>query len=203
MKTRSAIIALLAIFLSSSCNESNSTTSQTEPVEKKELQVTKPVDSIGEVLFTIDFKLKATGEALKTYTDGFIPWVSVDKAAQELKQLVDADKIVLPFQKVKLVIDYPLNIPASFVINTSKQGFSRKDLVIEISKRYHELYAEEERTATTKTVAPDKREGLENRNQTDGKYGIWGHDIADLDLSEIEVHKNLLGEITLILVIES
>jgi hypothetical protein len=68
---------------------------------------------------------------------------------------------------------------------------------------YHEIYKEEERTANTKTIPLNKREGLVNRNKTDGKYGVWGHDISDLDLSSIEVHKNSNGHFTLVLNVES
>jgi hypothetical protein len=42
-----------------------------------------------------------------------------------------------------------------------------------------------------------------NRNETNGKYGIWGHDIADLDISGISVYKTKNGEIILTLNIES
>ena len=49
----------------------------------------------------------------------------------------------------------------------------------------------------------DKRVGLSNRNETNGKYGIWGHDLIDLYLSDIEVYKNKSGFVTLILYVDS
>jgi hypothetical protein len=42
-----------------------------------------------------------------------------------------------------------------------------------------------------------------NRNQPKGKYGIWGHDIADLVLSEILVCKTTNGQFVFALNIES
>ncbi len=38
-------------------------------------------------------------------------------------------------------------------------------------------------------VYSSRRRGIINRNQTNGKYGIWGHDIGDLDLSAVIVKK--------------
>ena len=76
-------------------------------------------------------------------------------------------------------------------------------MILAISKKYNEVYAEEEKTANTKTIPIDKRTGLINRNETDGKYGIWGHDLSDLDLSGIEVYKTKDEKINIILLIES
>ncbi len=85
----------------------------------------------------------------------------------------------------------------------SAKGFTRGQLLIEISKHYYKLYDEEEQTATVKTIPINQRTTMYNRNQTNGKYGVWGHDIADLDLSEITVYKNKKGETVLLLGIES
>ena len=205
MKVETFTVVLIAILFSCSCVQSNNKTTSTKAdlTDKSVVVTDTPVDSLGPVIFTIDFKLKATGEDLKTFEDGFIPWISIDNPKAELKYLVDADKIILPFTTAKIIIDYPLNFPADFEISTTGQGFSRKQLILEISERYHEIYKLEESTATTKTIPLDKRKGLINRNQTDGKFGVWGHDISDLDLSQIEVHKNSLGQITLTLGVES
>jgi hypothetical protein len=34
-----------------------------------------------------------------------------------------------------------------------------------------------------------KRKTSYNRNDTNGKYGIWGHDIEDLMLAQIEIYE--------------
>lgn len=49
----------------------------------------------------------------------------------------------------------------------SKKGFTRAQLINEISKRYYQLYDEEEKTATIKTVPMEQRK-IFNRNQTNG-----------------------------------
>lgn len=48
----------------------------------------------------------------------------------------------------------------------------------------------------------DKRT-MYNRNATNGKYGIWGHDNADLGVSGITVYKTANDEFFLALSIES
>jgi hypothetical protein len=167
------------------------------------IQKNNEADSLGVLISKIDFNLKATKEDLKIFDDGIIPWISINKPGKNIDSLIGADEIVLPFSEVTLIIDYPLTNKASFDISTAGKGFSRKQLIRIISKKYHEIYKKEEKTAKAKTVPVDKRDSLLNRKQTDGKYGIWGHDLSDLDLGSIDVYKNDDGKIYLILDIES
>jgi hypothetical protein len=104
---------------------------------------------------------------------------------------------------VILIIDYPVMVPVYFPLSSTGIGFSRRQLITAISLQYHSIYKEEEETASDKTVPPDERRGLQNRNQTNGKYGIWGHDLSDLDLSTVEVYRNKNGIIYLSLGVES
>lgn len=197
-------IFTVVTLLSYSCQQTNNqTTNQQEIAAKEPVPAAQQIDTLGPIILTIDFKQKATGEDLKIFDNGYIPWISIDNPAADLSKLVDADKIILAYPNAKIIIDYPLANPATFEITTTAQGFSRKDLILKISEGYHEIYDLEESTAKTKTIPADKREGLINRNQTDGKFGVWGHDISDLDLSQIEVHKNTNGKITLTLGVES
>lgn len=205
MKITTSAILIIIIFCRCSSGQSNDqiTNSQTTITEKEIAGTQKETDTLGAVIATIDFRQKATGEDLKTFENEYIPWINIDNPNTELNNLVDADKIILPFSTAKIIIDYPLSVPVIFEIRTSEKGFSRKQLILEISAKYQDIYKLEEKTAKTKTIPVDKREGLINRNSTDGKFGVWGHDIADLDLSEIEVHKSAKGQITLTLYIES
>ncbi|MFI5138275.1 MAG: hypothetical protein ACHQIM_10655 [Sphingobacteriales bacterium] len=151
----------------------------------------------------IEFKLHADKEDSATFADGIEPWINLDTPNKQIDSLIDPDEIVLPFNKVTLIIDYPLTNKAVFDIEGTGNGFSRKQLILLISKKYHEIYKEEESSASTKTVPADERKGLLNRNLTNGKYGVCCHDLSDLDLSYIEVYKNTLGEIFLVLDVES
>ena len=71
-----------------------------------------------------------------------------------------------------------------------------------IGKFYEEIYDEEEASAITKTLPMSERK-IMNRNQTDGIYGIWGHDLDDIAISGVEARRTKDGEIVLILGIKS
>lgn len=167
--------------------------------KKESKAVNKKQNNLGTLIATIEFEVQATEEELKDFEDGIIPWISIENPENDIDKLINSDKIVIPYSEITIIIDYPLNKPTSFVLSNSKNGFTKKDLILEISKKYHEIFTVEETTATTKTIPPDKRKGIMNRNETDGNYGIWGHDIEDLDLGSIEVYKSESGKIQIIL----
>jgi hypothetical protein len=156
-------------------------------------------DSLGELTSKVRFDVKT--DNLQDYEDGKVPWIRVDSPQVDIANLIGKDEVVIPETKVTVIIDYPLSTSYEFEL-ISKKGFTRKQLINEISNHYHQLYDEEEKTATVKTV-PLKDRKIYNRNQTNGKYGIWGHDIGDLVLDEIHVYKNANGEVTLTLQLES
>ena len=199
------ILFVLAFLIS--CNSQKSSeekaTLDIEALNKKEQKSSIKPSSQGELIATIECGIKANKEELKDFEDGIIPWISIEKPEEEINRLIDADKVVITNSEITLIIDYPLNKPAEIVLKSPGKGFTKKQLVLEISKKYHEIYEAEESSAKTKTIPVEKRKGLINRNETDGKYGIWGHDIGDLDLSSIEVYKTQNGNIQIILGIES
>ncbi|HEY9000293.1 MAG TPA: hypothetical protein VIM89_02990 [Mucilaginibacter sp.] len=168
--------------------------------EREKQASEKQTDSLGLFITRIDFKVKT--DNLKDFEDGLIPWVELEYPDKELKKLMDKDEMVISDNKVILIIDYPLTKEAKFEL-TSNNGFTREQLVKQISEKYHQLYQEEESTATIKTVPVKERKTLYNRNQTNGKYGIWGHDLADLALDHILVYKSPNGDILLSLDIDS
>lgn len=168
--------------------------------EREQQASEKNADSLGAFITRIDFKVKT--DNVTDFKEGFIPWVELEHVDKDLKQLIDKDELVISDNKVILIIDYPLTKEARFEL-TSNNGFTREQLVKQISEKYHQVYQEEETTATNKTVPADKRTTLYNRNQTDGKYGIWGHDLADLALDHILVYQSRNGDILLSLDIDS
>jgi len=153
-------------------------------------------DDLGHVVSVIQFEVKATKEELEVFTDGIVPWISVAYPHKKIEKLIDGDKIVLPFKKVTLIIDYPLKKAAAFELTTAEKGFSKKQLIALISEKYHQIYKEEEQSM--KQSKP-----TQENIQLSGKYGIWGHDLSDLDLSSIEIHKGPTGQIYLTLGVES
>lgn len=168
--------------------------------ENEKKSVEKQNDNLGELISTISFKVKT--ENKKDFEDGIIPWASIEKPKQDIPNLLNKDETVIRDTVIKIIIDYPLTNQYEFSL-TSATGFSRQQLLLEISNCYYKLYEEEEKTASIKTVPVAKRTTMYNRNQTNGKYGIWGHDITDLVLNEILVYKTTGGEIILSLNIES
>jgi hypothetical protein len=156
-------------------------------------------DSLGELISKIRFDVKT--DNLQDYEDGKVPWIRIDSPQVDIKNLIGKDEIVIQETKLAIIIDYPLSTSYKFEL-TSQSGFTRTRLINEISQHYYQLYDEEEKSATVKTV-PLKDRKIYNRNQTNGKYGIWGHDIGDLVLDEIHVYKNAKGDVTLTLQMES
>lgn len=148
------------------------------------------------------FEVKTTDKELAP--DGVTPWISIEDADKEVFDLIGKDEIVLKEQVVDVTIDYPLENAATIELRSDKKsGFTRAELILKISAEYKRIYKEEEASAKEKTIPIEKREGLVNRNTTNGKYGIWGHDLEDLDLSEIIVHKKHGKKTRLELYIES
>jgi len=168
--------------------------------DKERASIEKSYDKFGKLITVIMFHVKT--ENKEDFTDGLRPWISIDEPENDLRNLSGRKEVVISEDKVTIVIDYPLKNEFRFDLN-STNGFTREKLVSEISKNYLKLYEEEERTATIKTVPVEKRTKIYNRNETNGKYGIWGHDISDLVLSEIVVYRTSGGQIILTLNMES
>ncbi len=85
-------------------------------------------------------------------------------------------------------LNYPLSvnvvIAAECILNLSELAYI-------IAKTYDNIYQEEDETIIDIKEIPKKdRKGLMNRNETDGRYGIWGHDLEDLVLESIVIYKN-------------
>jgi hypothetical protein len=194
-----AYLTLIALLISCDNNQHSTKNSNLENVNSNEetnLTGFKLID-------VIEFEVRVDEEDKEIFKDGIIPWISIENPQEEINRLIDADKIVINEPEITLYIDYPLENPVKFILKSNVDGFTKKQLALEISEKYHELYSKEEKTAQVKTIPKDKRNGVINRNQTDGKYGIWGHDISDLDLNSIEVYKNPDGKIQISLFIES
>lgn len=167
-------------------------------IERENKSSETPINVTGDLQKTILFKVKANP---KDYEDGIQPWASVEKPEKDLPNLIDKTETVISANRITVIIDYPLLNKYQFELK-SENGFTREMLLTEISKHYYKIYSEEEKTATVKTIPMEKRT-MYNRNETNGKYRIWGHDISDLVLTEIQVYKIKNGKIILTLGIDS
>ncbi len=201
------VITLSILFFG--CNtqkkeSSNSNVNLNDPIEvikaREQQAMQKNYSEIGELISTIEFKVKTNN--LKDFEDGFIPWAVLENPEMDLSNLDKKDEIAIDESVIKIIIDYPLTNQYEFILK-SDRGFTRGQLLTEISNHYYLLYKEEEESATIKTIPVDKRTTMYNRNETNGKYGIWGHDISDLVLLGISVYKAKNREIILTLNVES
>lgn len=89
--------------------------------------------------------------------------------------------------KVNIKITYPLKNPAYKEIDlTDLQKYGDAAYVIQsVIDFYRQIYFEEEKSMTTNI---SDRGNLINRPSSNGKYGIWGHDLGDLMLWGVEVN---------------
>jgi hypothetical protein len=126
-------------------------------------------------LKSIDIRLKAHGDELKIYEDAIVPHINLATANNELKRLINADETVLNNQKVVLIIDYPIVKPLNMLLESSKKGFTRGELIRQISEKYDILYQEIAHDIKTKPLA-------------ERKYGLVTTEFLALDLASIEVY---------------
>nr|WP_068893116.1 hypothetical protein [Pedobacter panaciterrae] len=154
-------------------------------------------DNLGKYIDTIDFNVYTPNSE-----DGVTCRVSIANPEKDLPQMQNPEEIVISQHAVTIIIDYPLTNEYKFDLS-SDTGFTRIHLLNEISKAYRKIYEEEEASATIKTIPREKRKTLYNRNETNGKYGIWGHDIEDLILTQIEIYEAPDKKLILALITES
>lgn len=111
---------------------------------------------------------------------------------KELKQLLNANDIVVEAPSVDIIFDYPFAEEHVITLHSPDKTFTRRELARAIAKQYQTMYREEEES--TAEVAESHanrchRLGLQgpgcsllNRVATHGKWRIWGHTLHDLDL---------------------
>jgi hypothetical protein len=145
-----------------------------------------------EVLSEITFQV----EDPENRPDGPSPYVNLADPEKDLKRMRGSDEIVFTATELIVVLDYPLREEFSFPISaSSSKGFTRAELVRKIADLYKRVYEEEARTSKIPVIPTEQREGLINRNETNGKYGIWGHDLDDLILHTIEISRTPDGTV--------
>ena len=124
------------------------------------------------------------------------PYFHLQTPEESAARLLKADEVVIPGRSsVRVIFDYPLeNTQVVKFSADTPAGFTRRGLVLAIAKHYQKMYQEEAET-TTKPVGLIP--GMLNRAPTNGKYGIWGHGLGDLELSSITCDSNGLCELNI------
>lgn len=115
------------------------------------------------------------------------PYVHLAHAAEDIPNMAAPDEIVISKREIRVLVSYPLAqkhiIPIS--APAGKAAFTRADVAEAISRLYQWIYAEEDRTS--KTMVPTL--AGHNRATTQGRFGIWGHSLGDLCLTEVCYNK--------------
>ena len=125
-------------------------------------------------------------------------YVPLDDPREALQYMHNKDELVIQSKTVKLIIDYPMRSPYEEIIaSASGDGFTRAELTMIIAGRYQAVYEEEARTSSVglKSHSSSGMFSL-NRHATNGRYGIYGHEICDLLLHSVH-HNKLTNEIRL------
>lgn len=176
---------------------------QQAPVPESNSKAGKPagqtlvqVQVIATITFQVDDPvLKAEGPS---------PYMHLADPQKSLKWMRNPNEVVCKETELTVILDYPLRDAFPFPIHAaSLGGFTRAELAQKIASLYKQVYEEEEKTSKIPVTPMDQRKGLINRNKTDGKYGIWGHDLDDLDLSTIELSRSADGKIQATLDVDS
>jgi len=113
------------------------------------------------------------------------PYISLADPTDDIKNLRDADEVVINKGSICIVVDYPLEDEFEFEVTPfdGSQHFTRAALAQAVSALYQEIYNVEDRTSPE---IASHIQGMYNRNKTQGQYGIWGHDLGDLVLHSVE-----------------
>jgi hypothetical protein len=121
----------------------------------------------------------------------FYNWMHEDdEYKDEIKNISENEIILFPDTTYTLKIIYPLSKPFVHKFTTDSNGMLRKELVKLIVDDYHQIYKEEDESVGHKTK---EIPGMYNRQTSNGKYGIWGHHIDDLQLGTAHIdEKNLI-----------
>lgn len=84
----------------------------------------------------------------------------------------------------EIIADLILCYPFKVVVKEEIKFKTLHELISQIRKTYHKIYAQEAKTMRNLKKNNPK---LINRGFSDGDFGIWGHDIYDLCISSIRI----------------
>lgn len=87
------------------------------------------------------------------------------------------------FFEKEIIADLYLSYPFTVVVKEEIKFNSLHQLITSIRNIYKKIYKEEEESLTKIDTNPN----LYNRGNSNGKYGIWGHDIYELTIESIRI----------------
>jgi len=120
--------------------------------------------------FVIDYS--ATWDYSQPYCVRVVDYKDVQIRAD----LIGGNEIVAESPEIEIVFDYPLSHEVTLPFSNDGKPFTRRDFWRAVYEGYTQIYREEDEA---------------ERQDFDGPYGIWGHDIGDLHIEGVtEVESN-------------
>ncbi len=117
-------------------------------------------------------------------------WMDLCDVPENFSRLLNAGEVVLEAPEAILALTYPLAIAATRSIRPADgKAFTRGELVRLIDETYREVYRLETNSQSSPTPPVHERGHLINRPESDGIFGIWGHDLEDLGIADINVYR--------------
>lgn len=108
--------------------------------------------------------------------------------------IVNPNEIVAPYSKITIHFTYPLSTDALLEFETTNpNGFSRREFISCVGRGYRKIYDTEHEAVGDPGHIP----GMCNRRQSEGPYGIWGHDMDNLVLHSAKEIDGQPGHYTL------
>lgn len=113
-------------------------------------------------------------------SDGFYLAEAKDIVPHMLKK----DTVIIPKPAITVAFDYPLREQYNFEIRADDEavGFKKAELAYKIAHVYEFIYHSEANSAPDPGRAHPR---MLNRGISDGDFGIWGHDLEDLYLTDM------------------
>lgn len=144
--------------------------------------------------------------------ENLIMEIDVDSHVQSVSEITEdkAANLITPLSSRSRYFDKPLtgNVYLTYPLSKTVEVKVKNirtigSLLWKVAKAYQRIYKQEEASANVKTIPADERVGLINRNETDGNYGIWGHDLCDLWFESVGIYEDNKGNIIIRLSIGS
>lgn len=115
-------------------------------------------------------------------------YIHIADPIDDIRELDNPTEIIISKPKIDVLFEYPLTNKVLKTFNAdTTNGFTAAGLIQMICDFYKEIYEEEDRTTN---IPSENIPNMLNRNETTGKYGIWGHAIGDLYLHTMEYDNN-------------
>jgi hypothetical protein len=160
-----------------------------KPVNEEDLPFGQE-DAEIEKEFSIAIQSELDEDAIADGETEPFDWMDLCDVPENFSRLLNAGEVVLEAPEAILALTYPLDMAAIRSIHPADgKAFTRGELVKLIDETYREVYRLETATQSSPTPPVHERTGLINRPESDGIFGIWGHDLNDLGIGGINVYR--------------